>query len=236
MPGRGLRHRRGPAATVGLAAVTVPPGPGLPYGWIAPLAVLIAVLVTALVRRRLRRRHPDRAELDRWARDTDHQSVAVDRPWPWAPLVLAPAMVTVSSAYAGELDGLSVVVGEISWVENGLGDAVDRWNGRGVFTVVALPGARPRGAVREWRNVYARQDGQDEFPRRFRTIATDPDLSARLADPALRDCHVRGDIPPWTIQDGELFTIVSVDTVTPGAIEDAARRTVRVVDLLRLRP
>jgi hypothetical protein len=220
----------------GLAAVVVPSGPGLPYGWVAPLAVLVAVLVTTLVRRNLRRRHPDRAELDRWARDTGRQPVAVARPWPWASLVLAPDMVTVWSAYAGEIDGLPVVVGEISWVGNGLGDAVDRGNGRGVFTVVALPGVPSRGAVREWRNVYARRDGQDEFPRRFRTIGGDPDLAARLAATALRDAHVRGDVPPWTIQDGELFSIVAVeDTVTPGAVEDAARRTVHVVDLLHLR-
>jgi hypothetical protein len=234
MPGVDLRRCRGPGAIAGFAVVAVPPGPGLPYGWVAAPVVLLAVLVTVLVRRH--RRHPDRAELDRWARDTGRQSVATDRRWPWASLVLAPDMVTVWSAYAGECDGLPVVVGEISWVGNGLGDAVDRGTGRGVFTVVSLPAVRARGAVREWRNVYARGDGLDEFPRRFRTVAGDPELTARLADPALRDAHVRGDVPPWTLQDGELFSLVAVDdTVTPAAVEDAARRTVRVVDLLRLR-
>jgi hypothetical protein len=46
---------------------------------------------------------------------------------------------------------------------------------------------------------------------------------------------VRGEIPPWTLVDDELFTVVPDATVTLTAIASATRRTVQIVELLHLR-
>jgi hypothetical protein len=48
---------------------------------------------------------------------------------------------------------------------------------------------------------------------------------------------VSGDVPPWTAIDSDLFAFVPVRRpVTPDAVEDAVRRTLRVVALLDLGP
>jgi hypothetical protein len=261
MNGRVRHHRRGPGAIAGIVASVVllvavigfaviaavaqvgirdllTTRTGLPYGWLVPPVIVGVFLATVAVRGHLRRRRLSqvRQELARWAETSGWSPVSTDRAWPWATLVRAPGMVTVGSAYTRQVDGLTVTGGEISWIDNGLGEAVDRWSGTGVFTIVTLPRARPRSAVREWRNVYRRRDGEDEFRRRFRVIVNDDESARLLADPALQEAHVRGDVPPWTLIDRELFTVVPDDApITSPAIESATRRTLRVVDLLGLR-
>jgi hypothetical protein len=144
-------------------------------------------------------------------------------------------MVTVVSAFDGELAGLPVTIGELSWIDNGLGGAVDRWSGRGIFTVVRIPESPPDFAVRRYRTAHRQRVGEDEFRRRFRTIPDDTVNALRLDQETLRKAHVNGEIPPWTLREGELFTIVSIGKMaTPAAMESAASHTLRVVELIGL--
>jgi hypothetical protein len=204
-------------------------------GW--PLATVLCALVpvTAAIwgflgRRRLAR---VRRDFDRWQATSGWVPGRVDRVWPWTNRIRAPDMVTVMSAFDRELAGLPVTVGELSWIDEGLGDATDSWRGRGIFTVVRLPGSPPDFAVRSYRTVYRRRAGEDEFRRRFRTIFDDTVNAERLDHEELRKAHVNNEIPPWTLLDGELFTIVSTDkTATPAAMESAASDTLRVVELI----
>jgi hypothetical protein len=144
-------------------------------------------------------------------------------------------MATVASVYAASIDGYDVTAGEIEWIDNGLGNAVDRREGHGVFVVVRLPHAVPSTAVRAYRTLPSRRAGEDEFRRRFRIICTDAAFAARLDDPALRAAQVSAEIPPWTLIDDQLFAFVPLDTpLTPRAVEDAVDRTLQVLHLLRV--
>jgi hypothetical protein len=207
-------------------------------GWHLPAALCGLCLATAAIRkflsnRRLARVHRD---LERWQATSGWVRGRVDRIWPWTPLILAPDMVTVESAFDGELAGLPATIGELSWIDNGLGGAVDRWSGRGIFTVVRLPGSPPDFAVRRYRTAHRQRVGEDEFRRRFRTIPIDTVNVPRLDQEALRKAHVNGEIPPWTLLEGELFAVVSIDRMaTPAAMESAASQTLRVVELIGLR-
>jgi hypothetical protein len=207
-------------------------------GWRLPV-VLCGLCVVAVVIRNFwwkRRLARVRRDFDRWQATSGWVRGRVDRVWPWTAHLLAPDMVTVLSAFDGELAGLPVTVGELSWIDNGLGDAVDRWSGRGICTVVRLPGSPPDFAVRKYRTVHRQRVGEDEFRRRFRAIFNDTVNARRLDQEVPRKAHVNGEIPPWTLLKGELFTIVSIDKLaTPAAMESAASDTLRVVELLGLR-
>lgn len=207
-------------------------------GWRLPAVLAGLFLVTAVVRSFLRKRRLIRVRRDfgRWQVDAGWMLGSVDRVWPWATLIRAPDMVTVASAYDGERTGFPATVGEVSWIDNGFGEAVDRWSGHGVFAIVRLPGSPPDLAVRRFRTAYRQRADEDEFRRRFRTIASDTVDFRRLEQEALRNAHVNGEIPPWTLRQGELFTIVPIDgIVTPAAMESALAGALRVVELLGLR-
>ncbi|WP_285559654.1 hypothetical protein [Actinoplanes regularis] len=207
-------------------------------GWrlptvLAGLFLMIAVLRNFLQKRRLAR---VRRVFERWEATSGWIRGRVDRVRPWTNRILAPDMVTVTSAFDRELAGLPVTIGELSWIDDGLSDATDRWKGRGVFAVVRLPGSPPDFAVRSYRTVYRQRAGEDEFRRRFRTIFNDTVDARRLDHDLPREAHVNGEIPPWTLLDGELFTIVSIEkVVTPEAMESAASATLRVAELTGLR-
>ncbi len=210
-----------------------------PLGW--PLTSLLCLLILTppfvrnfLSKRRLAR---IRRDFDRWPATSGWTPGSVDRTWPWTNRIRAPDMVTVISAFDSEIAGLPVTVGELSWTDNGLGDATDRWKGRGIFTVVRLPGSLPDFAVRRHRTVDRQRDGEDEFGRRFRTILNDTGNAGRLDSEEVRRAHVNSEIPPWTLLGGELFTIVSMDKpATPAAMESAATDALRVVELIATRP
>jgi hypothetical protein len=258
MGGRVRSHRRGPGRTTLIVICVVLLAVCLLYatvravlevtladfarrralGW--PLSmVLFGLLPTTVVIRNFlsnRRLARIRTDFDRWPATSGWVPGRVDRIWPWTNRIRAPDMVTVMSVFDREIGGLSVTVGELSWIDNGLGDATDRWKGRGIFTVVRLPGSPPDFAVRSYRTVYRQRAGEDEFRRRFRTIFDDTVNAESLDHEELRKAHVNGEIPPWTLLDGELFTIVSIEkTATPGAMESAASDTLRVVELIGLR-
>jgi hypothetical protein len=154
----------------------------------------------------------------------------VDRPWPWQGLVRWPDTVTVLRAYGKRVEGFPVVTGELRFQDNGLGTSVDRRDGRAAFAVVTLPQPAPSMAVRVHREPARRRRGEDEFRRRFHPVGAD---SHRLDRPELRAAHVRGDIPPWTLLDDELFAFVPLTgPLRPDDLEETARRAIRVVLLL----
>ena len=136
-----------------------------------------------------------------------------------------------------EVAGLHVTVGELSWIDNGLGNAVDSWNGHGVFSVVRLPAEQPGAAVRLRRPAQRPRADGDEFRQRFRTITDTPAAVDLVAEPALLEAHVRGEIAPWTLIADELFTVEPTTApVTPTALESASRRALRIIELLGLLP
>jgi hypothetical protein len=137
--------------------------------------------------------------------------------------------VTVLRAYRKRVGGFAVVTGELAFTENGLGATVDRRDGHAAFAVVALPQPAPSMAVRLRRQPPRPRHGEDEFRRRFVLLGTGS------PGPALRDAHVHGDVPPWTLVDDELFAFVPLDgPLRPIDLEETARRAVRVVSLLGL--
>ncbi|MCU7727568.1 hypothetical protein ODJ79_27945 [Actinoplanes sp. KI2] len=209
-----------------------------PLGWPLTTALCGLLLTTFVLRDLLRKRRLARVrrDFDRWQATSGWIPGRVDRIWPWTNHIRAPGMVTVTFAFDRDLGGLPVTVGELSWIDDGLGDATDRWKGRGIFTVVRLPGSPPDFAVRRYRTVYRQRAGEDEFRRRFRTIFNDTVNADRLDHEELRKAHVNNEIPPWTLLDGELFTIVSMDEpTTPAAMESAASDALRVAELIGLR-
>ena len=179
-----------------------------------------------------RRRRERRAagEMAGWVA-TGGWEPASPRPWPWQGLVRWPDTVTVLRAYAKRVEGFPIVTGELEFRDDGLGTSVDRRDGRAAFAVVALPQPAPSMAVRVYRNPL-RREGDDEFERRFRPVGAE---SHRLDSPELRAAHVRGDIPPWTLIEDELFVFVPLDTpLRPRDLEEAVRKAIRVVHLLGL--
>jgi hypothetical protein len=139
----------------------------------------------------------------------------------------------VISARERLVEGFPVTAGEIVWTRNGLGAAVTRYSGRGVYILVQLPQQLRSMSVRAYRK---RRNGrrEDAFRRRFSSRGVD---RHRLADPEFRDAHVRGDVPSWTVIERELWAVVALDKpVTPPAIDSAVQRTLRVVRLLGLGP
>lgn len=207
-------------------------------GWPVTAAICVLLPIPLLIQNYLQKRRLARIREDfaRWQAASGWTPGRVDRVWPWTFRLQAPDMVTVTSAFDRELTGLPVTVGELSWIDNGLGDATDRWSGQGVFTVVRVPGSPPDFAVRRYRDKYRQRVGEDEFEQRFRTIFDDTVDAKRLDHEELRRAHVNSEIPPWTLLGGELFTIVSLDgPATPAAMESAAAGALRVVKLLDLR-
>ncbi|RSM58441.1 hypothetical protein DMB66_29710 [Actinoplanes sp. ATCC 53533] len=179
-----------------------------------------------------RRRREQRAarEVAGWVATGGWEPVS-PRPWPWQGLVRWADTVTVLRAYAKRVEGFPVVTGELEFSDNGLGTSVDRRDGRAAFAVVTLPQPAPSMAVRAHRNAVRRGEGDDdEFRRRFRPVGAE---SHRLDNPELRAAHVRGDIPPWTLIEDELFVFVPLDRpLRPRDLEEAARKAIRVVRLL----
>jgi hypothetical protein len=176
-----------------------------------------------------------RREMAEWRASSGWTEVPPPAAWPWTSLQRWPDVVTVLNARARTVDGFPVKVGQISWTEDGLGRTVDRYAGSGLFVLVRLPQPVPSMAVRGYRKAYRRRsDEEDEFRRRFETVGFD---SYRFDGPAFRAVHVRGDVPLWTVIDRDLFAFVPLDEpLTPGAIDSAVRRTLRVVELMEFGP
>jgi hypothetical protein len=251
MTGRVRGHRRpGPgegwvALTVFfLGAVVLCGGATAVWGWIVTstagrvtAAVAAGLLAAGYAGRsglRAWHRRQAQAALAAWPAAAGWEPVVVGGPWPWTHLQRTPGVAVVRWAYTRFVDGFDVTAGEIDWHDDGLGRAVRRPEGSGVFVWVRLPAPVAGMSVRVQREQFRRRRGEDEFRRRFETIGFD---SFRLDDPAFRAAHVSGDVPPWTAIDSDLFAFVPVRRpVTPDAVEDAVRRTLRVVTLLDLGP
>ncbi|MGW4944743.1 hypothetical protein ACWEOZ_24495 [Actinoplanes sp. NPDC004185] len=202
------------------------------FGGIGFLVMIGAISVAVFGRAYLRGRRKQRAadELQHWERTAGWEP-AVWR-WPWQSLVRWPDTVTVLRAYAKRVDGFPVRTGLLEFDDNGLGTTVDRRAGRAAFAIVALPRPIASMGVRVHRIPGRLRDGEDEFLHRFQPVGTDTE---RLGDPLLRAAHVRGDIPPWTVTDDELFAFVPLDApLRPHDLEETVRRAIQVVRLLGL--
>lgn len=231
LPGRG---HRGVLAGLVLVWFVVRIGLGtvhrLPY-WLGVLLMLATLFaeIAALGAWWSHRERRAAREVARWVA-TDGWEPVPPRPWPWRELVWSADTVTVLRAYTKRVDGFPVVTGELSFVDSALGAAVDRLAGYAAFAVVTLPQPAPSMAVRVHRNPRGRRAGDDEFRRRFRPVGAE---SHRLDNPELRAAHVRGDVPPWTLIEDELFVFVPLDRpLRPGDLEETVRRAIRVVRLL----
>jgi hypothetical protein len=197
------------------------------------VVLIVAVLAAVAGRAWLRRRRLKRAahELAEWTGAGGWEPV-VPRPWPWRQLVRWAGTVTVLRSYTRRVEGFPVVAGVLEFTENALGETVNRWGGQAVFAIVTLAQPSPSMAVRARREPGRQRRGEDEFRRRFRPVGAE---SRRLGDPELRAAHVRGDIPPWTLLEDELFVFVPLDgPLRPHDLEEATRRAIRVVCLLGL--
>ncbi|MEU8231566.1 hypothetical protein AB0C12_18440 [Actinoplanes sp. NPDC048967] len=202
------------------------------FGGIGFLVVIAAVSLAAFARAyRLGRRKQRAAdELRHWERTAGWEPAAWR--WPWQSLVRWPDTVTVLRAYAKRVDGFPVRTGLLEFDDNGLGTTVDRRSGRAAFAIVALPRPVPSMGVRVHRLPGRLRDGEDEFLHRFQPVGADTD---RLGDPLLRAAHLRGDIPPWTVVDDELFAFVPLDApLRPRDLEETVRKAILVVRLLGL--
>jgi len=189
--------------------------------------LLVGVVFARSWWRRRRQRRAD-SELRHWEGTAGWEPAT--RSWPWEQLVRFADTVQVLRAYAKRVDGFPVVTGELTFVDDGLGTTVDRRAGQAAFAVVTLPRPAPSMAVRVYRNPLRRREGDDEFRRRFRPVGT---VSHRLDNPELQAAHVRGDIPPWTLIEDELFVFVPLDgPLRPRDLEEAVRKAIRVVRLL----
>jgi hypothetical protein len=213
-------------ARIGMSALKL----SLVLSCLVLLATLLAAFVALSGWWRLREGRAAR-ELAGWVAAGGWEPVP-DRPWPWWGLVEHADTVTVLRAYRNRVAGLPVVTGELAFVDDALSTAVDRREGYAVFVVVTLPQPAPARAVRLRRNPVSRRLDRDEFRRRFRPVGAE---QHRLDDPELRAAHVRGEIPPWTLIEDELFAFVPLTApLRPEHLEDAARRAIRVVHLFGL--
>lgn len=202
------------------------------FGGVGFLVVVTVIGGVAAVRAWLRSSRGLRAhdELRHWERTAGWEPAAWR--WPWQGLVRWAETVTVLRAYAKRVEGFPVRVGELEFDDNGLGTAVDRRSGRAAFAIVGLARPVPSMGVRVRRQPPRLRAGEDEFRHRFAPVGLDAD---RLADPALRAAHVRGDIPPWTAIGDELFVFVPLDgPLRPRDLDEAARRAILAVRLLKL--
>jgi hypothetical protein len=202
------------------------------FGGIGFLVVIGLIGVAAFGRAHRQGRRKQRAadELRHWERTAGWEPAAWR--WPWQSLVRWPETVTVLRAYAKRVDGFPVRTGLLEFDDNGLGTTVDRRSGRAAFAIVALPRPVPSMGVRIHRLPGRLRDGEDEFLHRFQAVGPDTE---RLGDPQLRAAHLRGEIPPWTVNGDELFAFVPLDApLRPHDLEETVRKAIRVVRLLGL--
>ncbi|WP_328470521.1 hypothetical protein OHA21_04740 [Actinoplanes sp. NBC_00393] len=214
-----MRTKRSPTfATAGLAVATILAVAARILGeWFPGWAVLLLLTVvlgaglTVLGQRELLRR---RAQA--WAASAGWTAVARDdRLWPWQGLQLH-GEVRVERAWTRDVDGFAVTTGEIRWTGGALSGAVLPRHGKGAFVVVRLPRAVPDMAVR--------------LPYRF--VGDWP----RQTEPEVRQAFLDGRIPPWTVREGELFTIEPQDGLflDPDVLDRAVRRALLAVRMLEL--
>lgn len=198
------------------------------------LMVLVFSLVVIGVREG---RRAARWSLTRWGARTGWSPVVGRSEWPWTPQQPTADTVTVELAVGNTVDGFAVTVGELSWDRAGLGGSVEQSQGHGVFAVVRLPRSYPYTSVQRRRNVARRRAGENEFIRRFRIIVDEPYFADQLADPALRDAHLAGRVPPWTIVGDELYAVVASRLpLRPARVVAAAEQALYLVRLLGIRP
>ncbi|WP_250007070.1 hypothetical protein [Actinoplanes sp. M2I2] len=158
-----------------------------------------------------------RRAMSRWA--TAMGCSAVDptsHEWPWQSLHLRGTSRVVQ-AWSGDIEGLPVTFGEVTWSDGAFGGAVVDRFGRGTFVVVGLAQTQPPMAAR--------------LPYTF--IGDSP----RLEQPALRHAFRIMEIPPFTVRDTVLFTVEPRQSgFEPGEVYRAVRRALHVVRLLDVGP
>jgi hypothetical protein len=200
-------------------------------GWLPACGLAVVVFVLVAAGRALAEASAQRA-LTRWSARTGWSPVVGRTVWPWTAQQGAADAVTVGSAVGGTAGGFAIVVGQVSWTHDGLGGSVESSTGRGIFAVVRLPGPYPSTSVQRRREAGWPEPEKDAFFRRFRIILTELDLADRLRAPALREAHLAGRVPPWTIAGDELYSVITTRRLLrPGPV---AALTGQMLLLLRL--
>lgn len=214
---------------VALREVAQQLGPGPSLG-----LVLLLVLGVPVGHRQLRL--VGRRAAVRWG-ERNGWSVVVDRHvWPWERLPVMSGSVTVEFAIAGNAGGYPIMVGEVSWKNDGFDGVIGQPEGHGVFAVVTLQKAYGAASIRRRRS-SASIRFEDEFDREYRILLEDVRMMDRFAAPAVKAAHVAEQVPPWMIVDDQLFAVVARRrALRPAAITDLTRRVLRLVKLLELPP
>lgn len=182
----------------------------------SPCLILLGLAVAAFCVRAGARGWSLRA-MSRWA--TAMGCSPVDpkaHEWPWRNLQLQ-GNSQVNSAWSGDIEGLPVTFGEVTWSGGAFSGAVVDRDGRGTFVVVGLPQTQPPMAAR--------------FPDTY--VGDSP----RLEQPTLRHAFRTMEIPPFTVRDAVVFTVEPrVSGFEPGEVYRAIRRALLVVRLLDIGP
>lgn len=181
----------------------------------------------------LLRVHTARRALALWSARTGWSPVVGRTVWPWTAQQTSSDAVTVHCAVGTITEGYPLIVGEVSWARNGLDGSVERSDGRGIFAIVRLPRPYPYVAVQRRRLVRRGRAGEDEFNVQFRILLEDLSLADRLAAPALREAHVTGRVPPWTIVGDELYAVIPTRRLLrPALAVDLSNRMLFLVRLI----
>jgi hypothetical protein len=204
-------------------------------GPVATVSALVAGISGYAVRRLLTTRAARRA-FDEWlpAHGWSREEPADRGRWPWTADQIADGDVTVYTVLAGPLAGSLFTAGDLSWKNDGLGGVTVVSHGQGYFVSMKLPKTYPGAGVHRRRDPAGPREPLP-FWRDYRVLGEDDTFLGRIASGEYQRAQVDEAIPPWSIADDELFTVVITRrALDPDRLDQTARQLIRVAAMLGL--
>ncbi|WP_433679275.1 hypothetical protein [Nocardia sp. CA-119907] len=207
----------------------------------API-VLVVTLLAVAIPLLMRAERARRAGLWQWA--TQHGwTFAESSRAPWMSRLPGHRRQRLGVTLTGQFGGRWVTVADYSYETTSTNaDSTTTHTHRFIAVVVLLDRPMPsalvhrRGAMSKLsRSLFGDRPtatGNDWFDSRFRIAAADPDYARWLVGKPLRDAHLAGAVPDWSLAGRELLTYTPGQLRDPNAIPALAAPLAHVADLL----
>ncbi|MFX0574798.1 hypothetical protein [Nocardia nepalensis] len=206
-----------------------------------PIALIITLLVV-LIPLSIRAERARRAALWQWA--TEHGWTFAENVRPhWISRLPGGRRERIGVMMTGKIGGRWVTVADYSYqTTSSSGDTTTTHTHHFIAVVVLLDRPLPptavhtRGAISKLgRSMFGdspNATGDEWFDAQFRIATADPDYGRWLVGKPLRDAHVAGAVPTWSIAGQELLTYTPGQLHHPDTIPTLAAPLNHVADLL----
>ncbi|WP_433193162.1 hypothetical protein ACQP1G_31105 [Nocardia sp. CA-107356] len=221
-------------------------GASIAIALIAGPIALVVVLLAVLIPLSIRAERARRAGLWQWATQHGWTFAESSRP-PWMSRLPGHRRQRLGVTLTGQIGGRWVTVADYSYETTSTSTSGDSTHTtphthRFIAVVVLLdrplPAAsvRSRGAISKLgRSLFGDKPtatGYEFFDSRFRITAADPDYARWLVGKPLRDAHLAGAVPDWSLAGQELLMYTPGQLRDPRAIPALAGPLNQVADLL----